>query len=1280
MKLLLKRLIKLVAYLAGGLVILLAIAVGLFRLFLPRLPEYQEDIKGWASAAIGMTVEFSGMDARWGLSGPEVEFYNAQLLSLDSTSRLLAADEVSVGVGLVRLLVDRKFVVDRVVVRDTRIEVRQLANGEWWVQGGPVEQFLPKRRGDGAGNLGRIEVVGEDIELLFAQPGDEQPRRFQVSTLAARRDDQRLAVDATVELPDELGRGLTVSATQLLTEPAEARHWDVSVEIDDIDLAGVTAMQPAEEAHFESGRGDIELSIAFAGKRIESATAEIDIDDIAIAGLSDLAIAGRLEFYMDDNGWLVAANRLQARTPGGDWPASMIRLEASTNDDGDIVMIDARASYINFAHAVVLEPWLNEQQRGLMQAFDPSGVIRDLTLTLTGLDTESPDYDVSASFEDLGIAAREEQPGARGVTGSIRADTAGGRLEIDSDRLVVTAAKLLGKPLALEEATGTVIWRRSNGRTTLLSDSIVLRNEFLTSETSVELSIADSGGRPVVDLESNLVIDDIGLAGAYVPFMAKRPRMSRWFQEGLISGRVPQASIRLYGPMEKWPFENDEGKLLIRGTLKDAVIVYQPKWPQAQVSEAEIVIENNSLLSERSRITTAGNEVINGRLEIANFRQPIMTIDALATGTLESLRQLSIQSPIGELLGGNLDRVTVEGEATSSLNLRIPIRDWRSFAFTTQIRTADGSLRLAGFNPPLTDISGVITVRRDSVNSEGLGGRFLGQPVAIELQPAPESMPSFRVIANARGGATVEALEREFGLPVGGRASGMAAFDAQLLFPRGNAEEPLPFTVNLQTDLAGVTIDLPQPLRIEAEESLDISASIMLPKGGQRIDSTGNAGELFSWQFAFNKPDNWDFDRGVVMFGTEPIGEPANTRGLHLRGSTDYVYAQDWFDLAKDSDNKLGMGERIRSIDMTVHDLHLIGQHLVDHRVRVDRSANEWLVQLDGENILGSVYVPYDFNSNQAIVVEAERLLFPGDDVETERPRTRVDPRSLPPISIKAGDLAFGNRHLGAVEAEFRRTADGLVTDSVIARDETFEIVGTGGWVVDETDPAGHRSSVTATLTSSNVEATMQRLDYDPGIRSDELSMLLDLSWSGGPNEDLMETLDGEVTVRIGEGQLAEVKPGAGRVFGLMSVAALPRRLALDFRDVFGKGFAFDSISGDFRLDDGDTYTCNLSLESTAADIGIVGRANLVSREYEQTAVISANFGNALPVAGALVAGPQVAAALLIFSRIFKKPLQEVSQVYYGIGGTFDEPLIETITAEQFAASGLMAGCIDEAN
>jgi uncharacterized protein YhdP len=146
-----------------------------------------------------------------------------------------------------------------------------------------------------------------------------------------------------------------------------------------------------------------------------------------------------------------------------------------------------------------------------------------------------------------------------------------------------------------------------------------------------------------------------------------------------------------------------------------------------------------------------------------------------------------------------------------------------------------------------------------------------------------------------------------------------------------------------------------------------------------------------------------------------------------------------------------------------------------------------------------------------------------------------------------------------------------------------------------------------------------------------------------------------------------------------MSIVALPRRLSLDFSDVFERGFGFDEITGHFRLDDGQAYTCNLSLKGPAADVGIVGRAGLFEKTYEQTAVVSANVGNTLPVVGAVVAGPQVAAALLIFSQIFKKPLQEMGQIYYGIEGSWEDPAVDVVEAQQFARTSTMAGCLERA-
>ena len=122
MKSLFRRLLKILAYLGAAIVILLAIAVGLFRLFLPRVPEYQDEIKAWASNAIGVEVEFSGMDARWGLSGPELEFYEAELMRPDSGNRIVAAEEVRIGVGLMRWMFEQSLVVDTRFADDQSVD------------------------------------------------------------------------------------------------------------------------------------------------------------------------------------------------------------------------------------------------------------------------------------------------------------------------------------------------------------------------------------------------------------------------------------------------------------------------------------------------------------------------------------------------------------------------------------------------------------------------------------------------------------------------------------------------------------------------------------------------------------------------------------------------------------------------------------------------------------------------------------------------------------------------------------------------------------------------------------------------------------------------------------------------------------------------------------------------------------------------------------------------------------------------------------------------------
>ena len=1271
-----RRLLKTLAYAGAAVVILLAVAVGLFRLFLPRLPEYQEEIKTWASNAIGVQVEFTGMDARWGLSGPELKFYGAELIRPENDTRIVAASEVSVGVSLIRLLRDRTLVVDLVTITDTSVEVRQVTDGSWRVQGTPTEELLmfqPSATGD----IGNFEVVGQNIELQLIRPGDERPTFFTVPRVSVTRDDVRIAIDGSIRLPQDIGRSASVSATHLLEDPADS-GWNVSLDVSDLALPGLVKIAPDDRYVFGSGSGSLILSLAILDSSVSSATASVDFESVSLGNGPEFDISGRFDISNDRNGFLVAADELRMSTPAGSWPRSSARLETSVDGDGNVVMIDAQASFANLADFELFMPWLDDERRTALDRLRPDGIVRHMSATISDVDTESPRYSIAADFESVGVAASGDRPGVRGFTGSLSADQTRGRLEIDSEYMTVHIPEWLNEPVDVELASGTVIWRTSDHRTTLLSDRIVLRNAVLDSESDIEVTI-EQGSSPVIDLHSSWSIDDLAAARRYIPENVMKPKLYQWFQDAIVAGRMPRGSTRFVGPLDKFPFDGGEGRMLIDADVRDMTFKYARQFPAADISEMRVVLDNTRLYTTQNRSVNSGNAVVDAQVEIADLRRPVLTIDAFSTGTLETIRDFSANSPIGQVFGGQLDRVTVAGDASFNLDLTIPILDWRSFTFSARVVSNDGSLAIDGLQAPVTELTGAVTIERDLISSESLSGSFLGEPVNIDLLNAPPELPDYRVVARASGVATAEGLIEGLGVPLSGLISGRSDYEAHILFPRADAESPAPLTVRVQSDLDGLATSLPWPFDKAGNEAQEFYGEMSFLDGGARIESRGNVDASYAWQLGFEKIDDaWDFDRGTLMLGSIQV-EEADVRGLHVRGSARQLRLQEWLDLSRRDDQQIGIADRVRSIDIQVEDLFVLGQRLTDHAVRVDRSARDWLVQLDGELVSGSVFVPYDFSADRAIVLDMQRLILPGDDTVEEGADVagdEVDPRGLPPITVRAEEFAIGQRFFGAIEADIQRTDGGLSAETILARDPSFEIVGNGSWLVDPQDARGFRTRITASLTSNNVEETMRRLDYEPGIASDDMGMLFDLGWSGGPRTDIFDTLDGDVQVRFGSGQLEEVDPGAGRVFGLMSIVALPRRLSLDFRDVFDKGFGFDRIDGSFRIDGGVAVTCDLKLEGPAANVGLIGRADLAAREYDQTAVVAPSVGNTLPIVGGIVAGPQAAVALLLFSQIFKDPLEEVGQVFYNMSGSFDEPLIESTNADTFAANGQLSGCV----
>jgi len=141
-----------------------------------------------------------------------------------------------------------------------------------------------------------------------------------------------------------------------------------------------------------------------------------------------------------------------------------------------------------------------------------------------------------------------------------------------------------------------------------------------------------------------------------------------------------------------------------------------------------------------------------------------------------------------------------------------------------------------------------------------------------------------------------------------------------------------------------------------------------------------------------------------------------------------------------------------------------------------------------------------------------------------------------------------------------------------------------------------------------------------------------------------------------------------GRLLGLVSLIELPRRLSLDFGDVFRKGLAFDSITGDFHLADGNATTTNLFMKGPAANISITGRTGLRAKDFDQQVWVMPHVGNSLPLVGAVVGGPLGAAAGFAVQGLLGGRFSKAASARYQITGSWDKPVMTLIEKREIGA------------
>ena len=169
------------------------------------------------------------------------------------------------------------------------------------------------------------------------------------------------------------------------------------------------------------------------------------------------------------------------------------------------------------------------------------------------------------------------------------------------------------------------------------------------------------------------------------------------------------------------------------------------------------------------------------------------------------------------------------------------------------------------------------------------------------------------------------------------------------------------------------------------------------------------------------------------------------------------------------------------------------------------------------------------------------------------------------------------------------------------------------------------------------------------------------MSWQGSPITLDYASMSGKMNLAIEKGQFLKTEPGAARLLGVLNLQALPRRLTLDFSDLFSDGFAFDFVRGDVRIEQGVASTNNLQMKGVVAGALIEGHADLV-RETQQLKVVvvpEINAGTASLYVATI--NPLIGLTSYLAQMVLSKPLVRAGTNEFHVDGTWADPRVTKV-------------------
>ena len=1274
-----QRLWKWTAGLFAAAVIVLATGAGLFRLFAPLVPGYRTTVETWASRVLGRPVSIVAMGARWDWYGPEITLEQVRILSHDRQRVVTEAREIRLGISLRALLHGEVSRPSRIELIQPQLVAERDRAGVFSIRGlsgGAGGENTDWRRLADETFAQRAAVIIRHGELTFHDARMPTPLLFKDIDLDLDNSADSHRLSGSVILPAGLGRSLSfdVRVEGEGLKP-EAWRWQAGVQGAGLDLPRMLAYWPAYDGRFTSGLLDLRAQLDGQGAQLRSLSVSMNAHDVFLPGLGSPAngfntLTGSVDWTRSDDGWRLSGDNLRLQRGADAWPVSHFSLQYARDPAGGGLW-SGDANFLRLQDLVTLASWLPADFSGTtarLLRLSPQGDVTDAAFAIR-LRGKSPGaWQARGRFTDLGVQADGHIPGFTGLDGRLQLDQDGGLLTLATRDGTLSFPHLFRGPLYATTLSADVQFQHDTRGWRIATDDLAVVNADARARAKGSLLFPADGSSPVISVDASVADADVRNKSAYFPVGIMPQPVVAWLDSSIAGGQVPSGSLALHGKLKDFPFDHGGGVFDIRFHLLNGSLDYAVGWPQVQNLDAEVEFKGAGMQVAVRGGTVLGDDIGGVTARFADLSTGVLEIDGTARGGAQATLDFLRSGPLKGRFGQYLDKLQAGGRSDVTLHLVLPVQQPQRFALRGAAALANASVAVAG-QPQwrLSRLNGAVTFTADGVAAKNLRGMLLGEPVSINLHPGSGAAAGVTLFT-AAGAADATALTAALRLPDPEILNGRTAWQIDGRISNNPVRRHTGLSLSLSSNLQGLGVNLPAPFGKPAGAAVRLAAG--LTPGGNansmilQADYMDRAAAVLVFD---TRGGNWEFRNGDVHLGPGSPPPPAAS-GLSISGAMQELSLDDWRHFVTGASHGPLLPPLLHSVDLEIGRFAGLGQHIERLHAQLTRAAQGWQLDLASTAVSGRITLPPAPDAAHPIIAAMDMVtVTPHPADKRPRPGAQLDPKDVPALRFSSRQLRYGDMLLDAVRAELVPQADGVALRDLSVGDTAYTLSGSGQW----TSQAGGKqnSTLAVQLHSRDVAKTLQAFGYQAGITGDQGELQANLNWQGGPFGEILKTLNGTMHLKLQHGQLLEVKPGVGRIFGLLSINALPQRLLLNFSDVFGKGFAYDSIEGDFTLSQGNAYTSDMTVAGPAAKIHVIGRTGLVSHDFDEALIVDTSVGSTLPVVGALAAGVGVGAVVWLLTEVFKKPISAAGEVRYHLTGTWDNPVLENVTQHKQAAT-----------